>query len=131
MSDGKSDSEQPYGDLLHPVRTLRTGQDPDPRFTLANERTFLAWNRTALALIAAALALEGFGEGIVSATPRAILVVGSLVAAGLLALSALVRWVRVEAALRMRRSLPLPGVAPAVSAGFAAVAIVLVFAVDL
>src|SRR4051795_2212283 len=29
------------------------GEDPDPRFTLANERTLLAWNRTALALIAA------------------------------------------------------------------------------
>jgi putative membrane protein len=29
------------------------GEDPDPRFTFANERTLLAWNRTALALIAA------------------------------------------------------------------------------
>lgn len=34
----------------------RIGQPPDPRFTFANERTFLAWNRTALALIAAGLA---------------------------------------------------------------------------
>ena len=32
------------------------GRDPDPRFTLANERTFLAWNRTALALIGGGLA---------------------------------------------------------------------------
>jgi putative membrane protein len=32
------------------------GEDPDPRFTFANERTFLAWSRTALALIAAGLA---------------------------------------------------------------------------
>lgn len=30
---------------------------PDLRFVLANERTFLAWNRTALALMAAGLAL--------------------------------------------------------------------------
>ncbi len=25
------------------------GTEPDPRFTFANERTFLAWSRTALA----------------------------------------------------------------------------------
>jgi putative membrane protein len=31
--------------------------EPDVRFTLANERTFLAWSRTALALIAAGLAI--------------------------------------------------------------------------
>ena len=41
-------------------RLEQTGQDPDPRFTFANERTFLAWNRTALALIAAGLAAAQF-----------------------------------------------------------------------
>ncbi len=34
----------------------RRGSDPDVRFTYANERTFLAWNRTALALIATGVA---------------------------------------------------------------------------
>jgi putative membrane protein len=34
------------------------GTEPDPRFTLANERTFLAWIRTALALLACGIALE-------------------------------------------------------------------------
>ncbi|MET1000460.1 MAG: DUF202 domain-containing protein, partial [Acidimicrobiia bacterium] len=38
-----------------PLREV--GRDPDPRFSYANERTFLAWNRTALALIAAGLAV--------------------------------------------------------------------------
>jgi putative membrane protein len=33
------------------------GVEPDVRFTYANERTFLAWNRTALALITAGLAV--------------------------------------------------------------------------
>ena len=41
-------------------RLEQTGSDPDPRFTFANERTFLAWNRTALALIAAGLAAAQF-----------------------------------------------------------------------
>ncbi|HWG61225.1 MAG TPA: DUF202 domain-containing protein [Streptosporangiaceae bacterium] len=31
--------------------------EPDARFTFANERTFLAWSRTALALVAAGLAI--------------------------------------------------------------------------
>lgn len=34
------------------------GSEPDPRFTLANERTFLAWIRTSLALLACGIALE-------------------------------------------------------------------------
>jgi len=31
--------------------------EPDPRFTFANERTFLAWTRTALAFMVAGLAI--------------------------------------------------------------------------
>jgi putative membrane protein len=37
------------------------GEEPDPRFSLANERTYLAWIRTALALIAGGVALEALG----------------------------------------------------------------------
>lgn len=33
------------------------GTEPDARFTMANERTFLAWSRTSLALVAAGLAI--------------------------------------------------------------------------
>ena len=41
-----------------PRHVFEAGTEPDPRFTLANERTFLAWIRTALALVAAGVALE-------------------------------------------------------------------------
>ena len=41
-----------------PAFVYRDGQEPDPRFSLANERTFLAWIRTALALAAAAIGLD-------------------------------------------------------------------------
>ena len=37
-------------------------EEPDPRFSLANERTFLAWSRTSLALIAAGVALSQISE---------------------------------------------------------------------
>jgi putative membrane protein len=45
--------------------------DADARFTFANERTLLAWNRTALALVAGGLALAGFtrGQGALLALP--------------------------------------------------------------
>jgi uncharacterized membrane protein YidH (DUF202 family) len=38
------------------------GREPDHRFTLANERTFLAWMRTSLALLA--VAEEGPDRGL-------------------------------------------------------------------
>ena len=36
------------------------GSEPDARFTFANERTFLAWSRTALALVIGGLAIAQF-----------------------------------------------------------------------
>jgi len=36
-----------------PPDSAGQGTEPDPRFTFANERTFLAWSRTALALVVA------------------------------------------------------------------------------
>lgn len=38
-----------------------TGEDPDYRFTLANERTFLAWVRTGLGFFVAAVAIDQLG----------------------------------------------------------------------
>ena len=39
------------------ARWWEEGEEPDYRATLANERTFLAWTRTALALLAGSLAV--------------------------------------------------------------------------
>src|SRR6478609_7961011 len=46
------------GDRRFPRSVFEHGEDPDPRFSLANERTFLAWIRTGLAFVAAGLAVE-------------------------------------------------------------------------
>lgn len=43
-----------------PQSVYGQGEEPDARFSLANERTFLAWIRTSLALIAGGVALEAF-----------------------------------------------------------------------
>lgn len=89
-------------------RALQLGEDPDPRFTLANERTFLAWIRTSLALLAGGIAVEAFTQEMFDDTARRVLGTILLILGGLLAASAAGRWLRVEAAMRQKRSLPIP-----------------------
>ena len=93
------------------------GTEPDARFTLANERTFLAWNRTALALVVA-------GLGIVQLLPpfpgvpwgRRALGVPLIVLGAGVSVTAYVEWRRTQAALR--RGAPLPrSVLPQLLAG--------------
>lgn len=82
------------------------GNEPDYRFSLANERTFLAWIRTALAVLAGAVVLEQFATNI---QPRWAVVTLALVlatSAASLCVIAYVRWRANEIA--MRHSLPLP-----------------------
>src|SRR3954471_13020096 len=43
--------------MISVVETEPRQDEPDVRFTYANERTFLAWNRTSLALVTAGLAI--------------------------------------------------------------------------
>jgi putative membrane protein len=101
------------------------GKDPDPRFTLANERTFLAWNRTALALIGGGLA-AGQLLDFDSRGARLAVAVPPIALGLLLALDSYRRWEANERALRLGE--PLPGGGPPwlLSAGIAAVAVVVV-----
>ncbi|XAS66061.1 DUF202 domain-containing protein [Micrococcaceae bacterium Sec5.7] len=84
----------------------KTGKTPDYRFSLANERTFLAWIRTSLALLAGAVAIDQFAPNIAPAPVRiALCVFLALIGAGLAALTYR-RWGRMEAAMRQDRELP-------------------------
>jgi putative membrane protein len=81
------------------------GEDPDPRFSLANERTFLAWIRTGLAFVAAGLAVEALQMPQTEWLRVTISLL--LVLAGIAATTqAWLSWVRTERA--MRRLAPLP-----------------------
>jgi len=106
-----------------PARLRERGEDPDPRFSFANERTFLAWVRTALALVAGGIGLEAFAPPLAVPGLRQMLA-GLLVIAGIVT-SALAfrRWLRSEEAMREGRSLPAPTMAPWLSYGVAAVAL--------
>ncbi|RVW06611.1 YidH family protein [Rhodococcus spongiicola] len=106
-------------------KAFRVGEDPDPRFSLANERTFLAWIRTGLGLIAGAVGLEAFGAEVASPGIQTTLVVSLLVGAVLLVVFAFLRWMGVEAAMREGRSLPVPAIAALVACIIAAAGITL------
>ena len=76
---------------------------PDPRFTLANERTFLAWNRTALALIGGGLAVEQFLD--TGTTARLALAIPLILLGALIAATSYSRWRANEAAMERGESL--------------------------
>jgi putative membrane protein len=88
-----------------PSWVYRDGVDPDVRFTLANERTFLAWIRTSLALVAAGVALEALAlplEPRLRLTASVLLLVLAMV----LPLAAWRHWGLTEGAMRRGRPLP-------------------------
>ncbi|MCF2529075.1 YidH family protein [Yinghuangia soli] len=87
-------------------RLQEIGDEPDYRFTLANERTFLAWIRTALSLLAGGVAVVQFLPDL-GPRPQRLLLGFILVAIALaLAASAYRRWFRVERAMRLSQALP-------------------------
>lgn len=94
-------------DRRFPRGVYARGSEPDARFSLANERTFLAWVRTALALLAGGVALEALDvpvEPHLRLAASVVLLVLGLVAPA----QAWFGWARAERALRERQPLPAP-----------------------
>jgi putative membrane protein len=83
-------------------------QEPDPRFTLANERTFLSWIRTALALIAGGVALAELGSRVGPAGVRITMSVAPIVSGAVLSVLAFLHWRSCQRALRTGEPLPPP-----------------------
>lgn len=87
---------------------------------MANERTFLAWFRTALALIAGGVAVVQLVPAF--AVPGALHLLGILLTAagGGLSLAAVLRWWRVQAAMRREEDLPPTRIPVIMALGLAA-----------
>lgn len=106
----------------YPGWVYRHGTDPDARFTLANERTFLAWIRTALGLVAGGVALESLATSLQPGfrlAASAVLLFMGLV----LPVFAWFSWGAVERALRRGEPLPPSRVALALAVGVVVVAV--------
>jgi putative membrane protein len=108
------------------ARLLQRGMEPDPRFSLANERTFLAWIRTSLALLAGGVAVEAFMADLFGPELRKTLALILLILALFLSGGSFFRWVNIERAMRHKAPLPLPWIAPLLAFGGALVALMMV-----
>lgn len=104
--EAATDASSP--DRRRPRSVYGVGSEPDPRFSLANERTALAWVRTGLAFIAGGIALSSVAS--VTDLPRFLELVAvlSCVIGGLTAVNAVVSWQRTERAMRLGDPLPAP-----------------------
>lgn len=99
-----------------PRAVYDVGREPDPLYTLANERTYLSWLRLAITLLAGAVAIDRlfleqpwFGSQVL-ALWLVVIAVGTCVLG-------VQRWQSTERALRLRR--PLPGFGVPILAMFA------------
>ncbi len=97
-----------------PQSVYRHGDEPDVRFTLANERTFLAWIRTALALLAGGVALEVLGLDLHPGQRLSAYLILEIAGAATPVL-AWISWARTERALRLSEPLPASLMSPALT----------------
>jgi putative membrane protein len=99
-------------------------RSPDYRFSLANERTFLAWVRTALALLAAGIGVVDLPSHFSSRAGRHVLGIVLIVLGLLAAAGSYLRWRSNDAAIRSGAPLPSSRSMPVIAAALTAVAVV-------
>jgi putative membrane protein len=110
-------------------KLLSHGVDPDPRFSLANERTFLAWIRTSLGMIALGVGIATFVSHEQAHRASLILAGALVILGGVVSAGAWLRWLRVERAMRLQHGLPPSRLAPFIAIGIAAIAAIAIITV--
>lgn len=106
-----------------PTSVYGVGTEPDPRFSLANERTALAWLRTGLALVGGGVALTTLGTFAQAGAFLDVIAALACIAGASLAVTALASWRRAERALRLRQPLPAPTALPLLVGGVAVIGV--------
>lgn len=105
------------------------GQAPDYRFSLANERTYLAWIRTALALLAGAIGIDQLTPELANTSVRVFISSFLCLCSGLLALFAYIRWAKNERAMRHNLELPYTSFLKIISIVMISLTIIIVWAI--
>ena len=122
MSDDRTGHDGEAGTTAEEV-------EPDVRFTYANERTFLAWNRTALALIATGVAATQLLPEFHVPHGREILGVPLIALGAVVAATSFFQWKANERAMRRRLPLPSSPMTAVLSVGIGIVAVIAVILV--
>ncbi len=107
----------------------KQGQDPDYRFSLANERTYLAWIRTALALLAGAIGIDQLTPDLAEPAIRILISSFLCVCSGLLAVFAYRRWAQNERAIRNNSQLTYTSFLKVISTVLVAITLVIIWVI--
>lgn len=125
-------STDPDADHRWPQSVYGVGTEPDPRFSLANERTFLAWIRTSLGFLAGGAGIAAYAHAVGQLRLELKLVSLLLLLCGLVcAAGSFARWTRHERAMRTGEPLPSSPAMPLLTGVLAAVALLAIVVVGL
>jgi putative membrane protein len=100
------------------------GNEPDPRFTYANERTFLAWSRTSLALVVTGVAATQLLPALDIEFGRRLIGIPLMVLGAVLAIVAYQHWYANERAMRLGEPLPPTRLGMVLAFGLAVVSLI-------
>jgi putative membrane protein len=105
-------------------RLTDIGSEPDVRFTYANERTFLAWSRTSLALVVTGVAATQLLPKFDIEFGRRLIGIPLIVLGAVLAIASYRHWYRNQKAMRLGEPLPESSLTLVLAIGIAVVSVV-------